>query len=138
FGLAMATDNRYTVFTVMLYVAVTGLAFTIYEQLRGDQYSGRAGALLGAAAAVVLLALGASTFNAEWRFLKKSAAYRKHLLLVFRWAEAIPQNPELIWLTPYPDTPQVIHLLAEHDILRPRPASKTLAQAINTIPTART
>jgi hypothetical protein len=135
FGFEIATDNRYTVFTVMLYVAVTGLAFTVFEQLRGDKYIRRSGALLGAMAAVVLLALEASTFNAEWRFLKKSAAYRKHLLLVFRWSEAIPQNPELTWLTPYPDTSQVIHVLAEHDVLRPRPVSKTLAQAVNDVPT---
>lgn len=136
FGFEIATDNRYAVFTVMLYIAVTGLAFTVYEQFRGDKYVRRGGVLLSAAAAVILLALGASTFNAEWRFLKKSAAYRKHLLLVFRWAEAIPENPELAWLTPYPDTPQVIHLLAEHDILRPRPASRTLEQAVSALPTA--
>jgi hypothetical protein len=136
FGFESATDNRYTVFSVMLYIAVAGLAFTVYEALRGDKNIRRGGVLLGAAAAVVLLALGASTFNAEWRFLKKSAAYRKHLLLVFRWAEAIPQNPELNWLTPYPDTPQVIHLLAEHDVLRPRPVSTTLAHAVNDLPTA--
>jgi hypothetical protein len=135
FGFEIATDNRYTVFTVMLYVAVTGLAFTVYEALRDDKYIRRGGVLLGAAAAVLLLALGGSTFNAEWRFLKRSAAYRKHLLQVFRWAEAIPQNPELTWLTPYPDTPQVIHLLAERDVLRPRPVSKTLAQAVNVPPT---
>jgi hypothetical protein len=136
FGFEIATDNRYTVFTVMLYVAVTGLAFTVYEQLRGDKYIRRGGVFLGAAAAVVLLGLGASTFNAEWRFLTKSAAYRKHLLLVFRWAVAIPQNPELTWLTPYADTPQIIHLLAQHNILRPRPVSILLAQAVNALPTA--
>ncbi len=136
FGFEIATDNRYTVFSVMFYVAVTGLAFTVYEQLRGNKYIRQGGALLGAIAAVVLLTVGTSTFNSEWRFLKKSAAYRKHLLLVFRWAEAIPQNPELAWLTPYPDTPQVIHLLAEHDVLRPRPVSKTLAQAVNALPTS--
>ncbi|MFN2622613.1 MAG: hypothetical protein ABR611_07190 [Chthoniobacterales bacterium] len=136
FGFDMAADNRYTAFTVMLYVAVTGLAFTVYEQLRGNAYMRRGNALLGVGAALVLLSLSASTFNAEWRFLKKSAAYRKHLLMVFRWADAIPQNPELAWLTPYQDTPQVIHVLAEHDVLRPRPVSKAVAQAIYAVPNA--
>jgi hypothetical protein len=135
FGFEIAMDNRYTVFTVMLYVAVAGLAFTVYEQLRVHKYVRRAGVLLGAAAVIGLLVLGVSTFKAEWRFLKQSAAYRRHLLLVFRWAEAISQNPELAWLTPYPDTPQVLHLLAGHDVLRPRPVSKTLAQAANGVPT---
>jgi hypothetical protein len=134
FGLETATDNRYAVFTVMLYIAVAGLAFTVYEQLRGNSSVRRGGLILGAIAAMVLVSLGASTFNSEWRFLKKSATYRKHLLLVFRWADAIPQNPELNWMTPYPHTPEVIHVLAEHDVLRPRPVSKTLARAINAVP----
>jgi hypothetical protein len=134
FGFEIAADNRYAVFTVMLYIAVAGLAFTVYEQLRGNRLVRRGGLFLSATAAVVLLSLGASTFNAEWRFLKKSTAYRKHLLLVFRWADAIPQNPELNWITPYPDTPNVIHVLADHDVLRPRPVSKTLARAINAVP----
>jgi hypothetical protein len=134
FGLEIAADNRYAVFTVMLYIAVAGLGFTVYEQLRRNRSVRRGGLFLGATAAVVLLSLGASTFNAEWRFLKKSAAYRKHLLLVFRWADAVPRNPELNWITPYPDTAEVIHVLAEHDVLRPRPVSKTLARAINAVP----
>jgi len=136
FGFEIAADNHYTVFTVMLYVAVTGLAFTVYEALRASRTIRRGASILAVAAALVLLSLGASTFNAEWRFLKKSAAYRKHLLLVFRWAEAIQQNPELAWLTPYRDTPQVIHILAEHDLLRPRPVSKKLALAVNALPTS--
>ena len=136
FGFALATDNHYTVFTVMLYLAVVGLAFSNYEQLHGNRFVRRGGVILGVGAALVLLVLAASTFNAEWRFLKKSAASRKHLLLVFRWADAIPKNPEITWMTPYPDTAEVIHLLAAHGILRPRPVGKTLAQAINAVPNA--
>jgi hypothetical protein len=134
FGFEIATDNRYTVFTVMLYIAVIGLAFSVYESFRTNKYIRRGGALFGGMIALLLLALGTSTFNAEWRFLKTSAAYRRHLLLIFRWADAIPQNPELTWMTPYADTPQVMHVLAEHDALRPRPVSKTLAQTVNTVP----
>jgi hypothetical protein len=136
FGFEIAKDNHYTVFTVMLYIAVIGLAFTIFEQLRDNGLVRRGGVILGVASAALFLALGVSTFNAEWRFLKKSAAYRKHLLLIFRWADALPLNPELKWMTPYPDTSQVIHLLAEHDVLRPRPVSKTLAQAVSALPGA--
>jgi hypothetical protein len=32
--------------------------------------------------------------------------------------------------------PQIIHTLAEHDSLRPRPVSRTLAQAVQTLPMA--
>jgi hypothetical protein len=134
FGFEIATDNHYTVFTVMLYIAVTGLAFTIYEQLHRNRLVRRTAWILGTGTTVLVLALTISAFNAEWRFLKKSAAYRTHLALVFRWADAIPKNPELSWITPYPDTPEVIHILAEHNVLRPRPVSAELARTVNTVP----
>jgi hypothetical protein len=134
FTFAMATSPHYTVFTVSLYIAVTGLAFTVYEQLRGSKNLERGGALLGAVTALILASLWASTFTAERRRLKKYTEYRRHLLLVLRWAEAIPRNPELAWMSPYSDTAQTIRTLAEHDALRPRLASKTLAQTVNATP----
>src|SRR5438270_834143 len=86
--------------------------------------------------ALVLLALWASTLTAKRRFIKKVSEDHQHLLLVLRWAQAIPQNPELAWLSPYSEMPQTIHTLAEHDALRPRLVSKTLAQAVNAAPIA--
>jgi len=136
FSLAIAADARYTVFSVILHIAVVGLAFTVYEELRGHKNVERSGALLGAATAIVLLGFWTSTFTAKRRFLKKVSEEHQHLLLVLRWAEALPQNPELAWLSPYPEMPQTIHTLAEYDALRPRLVSKTLAQAVNTAPTA--
>ncbi|HSV63426.1 MAG TPA: hypothetical protein VLH83_08765 [Chthoniobacterales bacterium] len=135
FTFAMATSPHYTVFTVILYIAVTGLAFAVYEQLRGYTNIERGGALLGVVSALVLASLWTSTFTAERRRLKKYTEYRRHLLLVLRWAEALPQNPELAWLSPYADTAQTIHTLAEHDAFRPRLVSKTLAGAVNAAPT---
>jgi hypothetical protein len=134
FTFSMATSPHYTVFTVILYIALTGLAFTVYEELKAHQNLRRAGALFGTVAAVVLLILWVSTFTAERRRLKKYTEYRNHLLLVLRWAEALPQNPELAWLSPYPETAQTIHTLAEHDAFRPPLVSKTLALAVNTAP----
>jgi hypothetical protein len=124
------------VFTVMLYIAIVGLAFTIYEKLGDRSDVKRISRWLGAAGGIILLVLWASTFTAERRLLKKFTEYRTHLQLVMRWADAIPENPELAWLSPYPETPRIIRTLAEHDGLRPRLVSKALARAVQAPPTA--
>jgi hypothetical protein len=136
FGFTMAADARYTVFTVMLAIATIGLAFTVYENL-GDRRSLKTiGRFAGAFAGVVLLVLWAFTFTTERRILKKFTEYRNHLQLVMRWADAIPDNPELAWLSPYPEMRETIHALAEHDVLRPRLVSATLARAVSAAPAA--
>ncbi|HEV2803918.1 MAG TPA: hypothetical protein VGW57_03195 [Chthoniobacterales bacterium] len=136
FGFEMAADARYTVFTVLLVIATIGLAFTVYENL-GDRARLKIVARFsGVVAGIVLLAFWAATFTAERRILKKFTEYRNHLQLVLRWADAIPENPELAWLSPYPEMRQTIHTLAEHDVLRPRLVSATLARAVNAAPPA--
>jgi hypothetical protein len=136
FGFAMAADARYTVFTVLLVIATIGLAFTVYQNL-GDRARWKIVARFGGVVAgIVLLAFWVATFTAERRILKKFTEYRNHLQLVLRWADAIPENPELAWLSPYPEMPQTIHTLAEHDVLRPRLVSATLARAVNAAPRA--
>jgi hypothetical protein len=57
-------------------------------------------------------------------------------LLVVRWGDAIPHNPELAWVSPFSDTASVIRVLAEHDVLRPRFISKQLARIVAEIPKA--
>jgi hypothetical protein len=134
FGLTMAADARYTVFTVMLVIATIGVAFTVYENLGDRRRLKTVGRFCGAVAGIALLVVWAFTFNAERRVLKKFTDYRKHLQLVMRWADAIPDNPELAWLSPYPEMRQTIHTLAEHDVLRPRLVSATLLQAVSAAP----
>ena len=134
FGLEMAGDFRYAVFSVMLYIAIVGLAWTVYQQLNGRPSLKSAGRILGAICAAVVLTLWASTYKAERRVLKNFTEYRSHVLLLVRWADAIPQNPELAWISPFPETPGVIHTLAKHDALRPRFVGKELARAVAEIP----
>ena len=136
FGFTMAADARYAVFTVMLYIATVGLAFTLYERLGGRGDAKRVAQLLGGTAVVVVLAFWGSTFTAERRYLKKFTEYRTHLQLVMRWGDAIPENPELRWLSPYPETPAIIHILGEHNALRPRLVGKDLAHSVTAVPTA--
>ncbi|HEX4631156.1 MAG TPA: hypothetical protein VH188_09345 [Chthoniobacterales bacterium] len=134
FGFTMAADPRYVVFSVMLYIAIVGLGFTIYEKIWNRGNLRRACQFFGAIAVLVILALWASTFTAERRSLKKFTEYRTHLQWILRWADAVPQNPELVWLSPYPETPQVIQTLHEHDALRPRRVSETVTRAITEPP----
>jgi hypothetical protein len=63
-------------------------------------------------------------------------AVRQHSLLVLRWSEAIPLNPEIALLSPYPlaDVVAIIRTLAEHDAVRPRLVSQKLAAAVNARP----
>jgi hypothetical protein len=134
FGVTMATDFRYAVFTVMLHIAIIGLAFTVYEKLGDGSLLKRTGKVVGAIVGLLVVAFWVSTLTAERRVLKKFTEYRSHLQLVLRWADAIPDNPELAWLSPYPEMPRIIHTLAEHDALRPRFVSRDLARTIAEIP----
>jgi hypothetical protein len=93
FGFTMAADPRYVVFSVMLYIAIVGLGFTIYEKIWDRGNLRRAGQFFGAIAVLVILALWASTFTAERGSLKKFTEYRTHLQWVLRWADAVPRNP---------------------------------------------
>jgi hypothetical protein len=93
-------------------------------------------------AAVISLALigtcWAITFKKERRVLRIVTAARQHCLLVLRWSDAIPQNPEIALLSPYP-IPEVvgtIRTLAENDAFRPRLVSQKLASAVNKRPDA--
>src|SRR5205823_5274333 len=85
---------------------------------------------------VILVSLWAITFKKERRFLPLLTAVRQHSLLVLRWSEAIPQNPEIALLSPYPleDVVAITRTLAEHDALRPRLVSQKLAAAVRARP----
>jgi hypothetical protein len=136
FGYFMAGDVRYTVSTAFCYIAVVGLGFSVCAQAKrrplksGIAFSAAIGFL------VILVSLWAITFKKERRFLPILTAVRQHSLLVLRWSEAIPQNPEIALLSPYPlaDVVAITRILAEHDALRPRVVSQKLAAAVSARP----
>ena len=138
FGYFVAGDVRYAVSTAFFYIAVVGLGFSVYAQAKrrrlklGIVFSGAIVFL------VILFSLWAITFKKERRFLPILTAVRQHSLLVLRWSEAIPQNPEIASLSPYPlaDVVAIIRILAEHDALRPRLVSQKLAAAVSARPEA--
>jgi len=136
FGYFVAGDVRYAVSTAFFYIAVVGLGFSVYAQAKRRPL--KSGIAFPAAAVflVILVSLWAITFKKERRFLPILAAVRQHSLLVLRWSEAIPQNPEIALLSPYPlaDVVAIIRTLAEHDALRPRLVSQKLAAAVSARP----
>jgi hypothetical protein len=126
FGVAVAFDVRYTVFTVFLYIAVIGLFCTAYQNVERS-ICPKFVALVGAA---LLLAGWVFTFRQEMPQLERNTTERQHLQSVARWSLAIPANPDLHFLSPYPETLQRIRTLAEHDALRPRLIDGALTRAV--------
>jgi hypothetical protein len=136
FGYFVAGDVRYAVSTAFFYIAVVGLGFSVYAQ--AERRPLKSGVAFSAAIVflVILLSLWGITFKKERRFLPTLTGVRQHSLLVLRWSEAIPQNPEIALLSPYPltDVVAIIRVLAEHDALRPRLVSQKLAAAVSARP----
>ncbi|MEO6870813.1 MAG: hypothetical protein ABI233_01170 [Chthoniobacterales bacterium] len=129
FGLEQALDQRYTSYTVFLYIAIVGLAAHVLSAFRSTALR-----LL----AVAVFASGALLWGETLvRITPRLAAderMRKHLLLALEWAAVIPDNPELQKLSPYPETPRRIQELIRYDILRPRAVSGPLAEAVRENP----
>ena len=132
----MAGDVRYTVTTAFFYIAVAGLGFSVCAQAKPRALTPRIAAPAAIVSIVILLSFWLTTFKKERRFLPTFTAVRQHSLLVLRWSEAIPQNPEIALLSPYPlaDVVAIIRTLAEHDALRPRLVSQKLAAAVSARP----
>jgi hypothetical protein len=136
FAYSMAGDVRYTASTAFLHIAVVGLGFSVYAQAKPGTLTTR---FAVSAVIISIVAVGsfwAITFKKERRLLRTITAARQHYLLVFRWSEAIPQNPEIALLSPYPveDMLRTIRTLAGNDALRPRLVNQKLASAVRERP----
>ncbi len=125
FGLQQALDQRYTSYTVFLYVAIVGLAVNVVSAARSPALRVFAVALtiIGA------LLWGESLVRVRPR-LAADERMRKHFLLALQWATVIPDNPEFRLITPYPETPRRIQELIRYDILRPRVITGPLTKTV--------
>jgi len=136
FAYSMAGDARYTAFSVFFYIAVIGLGFSVYGQAEKRPLAARAALSAAIVTLAVILTCWGITFQKERRLLRIFTHAWEHSLQVLRWSEAIPLNPEIALLSPYPvgETLGTIRTLAQHDALRPRLVSRKLASAINERP----
>lgn len=138
FDHSMAGDSRYTAFSAFFYVALVGLGWSVYVQTKESQLKTR---IIFPAAVVLfllVLMLWAVTFKTERRLLRSDREARKHTQLLVQWIDAIPQNPEIAYSSPYSpgETIDTIRTVAAHDALRPRLVSHPLASAVNELPNA--
>ena len=125
-----ASHPRYGAFTVWLYIAVTGLAWTVWEGTRERRI---ARALVLALVAAVVLLFGCA-FRPVTKLLASDRAHRQHLLQVMRWSPVIPENPELRFLSPYPATAEKIRMLYSLDVLRPKAIPASLLEMVQAPP----
>jgi hypothetical protein len=136
FSYSMAGDVRYTASTAFLYIAVVGLGFSVYAQTKPRPRATRIVFSAALASLIIIGALWAITFKKERHLLQTLTEARQHLLLVLRWSEAIPRNPEIALLSPYPveEVLNTIRTLAGNDALRPRLVRPKLWHALNQPP----
>lgn len=128
FDYSMAADSRYTAFSSFFYIALVGLMFSV----SGESIVAR---ITAPSALAAVLALWLFTLGLERRFLRADRILRKHLELVVRWSDAIPRNPEIRLVSPYPseETLDTIRAVASRDILRPRLVSRALATRLQNL-----
>jgi hypothetical protein len=133
----MAGDSRYTAFSAFFSIALVGLAFSVYAQTEKRPLAVRIA--LPALLISGLLHLWTVTFKKERAFLRSEQERRKHSLLVVRWSDAIPENPDIAaFSSPYSreETVATIRTLAARDALRPRLINDALAVAVKKRPNA--
>jgi hypothetical protein len=138
FDHSMAGDSRYTAFSAFFYIALLGLGWSVYAQTKESQLKTRIIFPVVVVLFLLILALWAVTFKTERRLLRSDYEARKHTQLIVQWIDAIPQNPEIAFSSPYsPDeTIDTIRTVAAHDALRPQLVTHALASTVNELPKA--
>jgi hypothetical protein len=138
FDYSMAGDSRYTAFSTFFYIALVGLAYTVYAQATPRSLGARMAWPVAIFFLLLILVLWLSTYKTERKFLRADRQLRKHTQLVVRWIDAIPQNPEMAFSYPHPQekTIDTIRTIAARDGLRPRFVSQALASAVQNPPQA--
>jgi len=138
FDHSMAGDSRYTAFSAFFYIALLGLGFSVCAQTEARWLTKRIAFPIAVASLLLVLTLWVVTFQTERRWLRSDHRARQHTLLMVRWSDAIPQNPEMALSSPYSpqETLATIRTIAARDALRPRLVSSALANAVKEPPDA--
>jgi hypothetical protein len=132
---AHAFALRYTIFSVLVYIAIAGLAGSLFGAAQRPWLKR---SLLGAAVAgamFVALAWTSTTAQQANVFGNRKREHQR-LRLAMQFAIAIPTNPDLKQLNPDPVV-DIIAQLAKYDALRPPPIANELARQIQQAPRAR-
>lgn len=122
FGPNGAVAPRYGPVMVFCYIAVTGLALSIYSKWSTQKKTlSRAAIFCVGVAAGIFAITWLNTFNREVIVLKETREERKSLALAVQWIAAIPDNPELkLGRVPPATIVDIAKSLSQFDLLRPR------------------
>jgi hypothetical protein len=136
FGPNSAIAPRYEPVRVFFYIAVVGLALSIYSKLSIQKKTlSRAAIFCTGAAAGILAITWLNAFNRELIVLKETREERKRLALAVQWIAAIPDNPELKLGRVAPATiVDKARSLSRYDLLRPRFVDERLVNQVEREP----
>jgi hypothetical protein len=136
FGPNAAIALRYGPVRVFCYIAVTGLAVSIYSKLwtQKKMLSRTAIFYTGAAAGILVIAWF-NAFNRELIVLKQTREERKRFALAVQWIPAIPDNPELkLGNVPPATVVDKATSLSQRKLLRPRFVGEPLINQVQREP----
>ena len=122
FGPNAAIAPRYGPVRVFCYIAVIGLALSIYSKLSTQKkIPSRTAMFYTGAAAGILVIAWFNAFNRELIVLKQIREERKRFALAVQWIPAIPDNPELkLGRVPPATIVDKARSLSQRKLLRPR------------------
>jgi len=136
FGLNAAIALRYEPVRVFFYIAVAGLALSVYSKLSTQKKPlSRMAIFCTGAAAGILAVTWLNAFNRELIVLKETREERKRFALAVQWIPAIPDNPELkLGKTPPATIVEKARSLSQHNLLRPQFVGESLVDQVRREP----
>ena len=139
FGVEQALDNRYVAFSRFFYIAFFGLCFSICAaRVRQAAPIPRTFLFTNVGWCVALFAvLWVNSFNKFASFPVEYRKSRAHLLQALRWSKAIPNNPDLKLIFPYPEELRGrASFLANAGVLRLKFVGGTIVETVQRRPSA--
>jgi hypothetical protein len=138
FGTNAAIALRYEPVRVFCYIAVAGLALSVYSKLSTQKKPlSRVAIFCTGAAAGILAVTWLNAFNRELIVLKETREERKRFALAVQWIPAIPNNPELKLGKTEPATiVEKARSLSQRNILRPQFVGEPLVDQVRREPHA--
>ena len=136
FGTNAAIVLRYEPVRVFCYIAVAGLALSVYSKLSTQKKPlSRVAIFCTGAAAGILAVTWLNAFNRELIILKETREERKRFALAVQWIPAIPDNSELkLGKTPPATIIEKARSLSQRNLLRPRFVDQPLIDQVRREP----
>jgi hypothetical protein len=138
FGIGSALPLRYAAVSVFFYLALAGLAATLYDAWVASGHSLNRRIVFATGLILGLFAAGwLSSFTTQLSHVKLTREERRDLALAVQWIPAIPLNPDLgLAKVPPKIVAEKAIALSKCDALRPRLVTESLASMVEQNPPA--